>query len=729
MSAPIGHMPPEDRQMPRSLRGDPRGLFLELSLSYAAYLFDYAQELLRERPSAAEAVEYALSTAIGQFDHATIDAAHADGSLRLWLYATVRRECAATLADQDPDDQDGPGGLAPWARQGDDVSVPGSSAASEVVDDALTAEYLIPELEAEEHRRDVTVVSQVVSCLDDSDIEILSLAVRHNLDDDGVAAVLGITPNAAGSDLSEAAERFDHLAAALVLLHAGWSGCKKMDGLVGGSYPALPSSDRLARRITKHAKSCAICGQIVANHGFGPELLSVLPVPRLPPAVDRWLRRVASSPDADAAGEFRPGRPDRPDGAGRSARPGRAGRAGRPDFDQEDSDEEDASLGDADPGSAQSSSPRSGSSDSGSAAAGSADSRSSDPGHSAPAVSSRGSAKPPARPVSGSSPRPVPPAMPPPVLPPVPPLPVAGASRPGGPAVPGSSRGSRASGPPTIVSPSGPRVPGPPPTGLRRNGAAGAGSPRGSRATGPAVAGSGGSRTTSAPTTGPARTAPGGKASGGKASDSKASDSRASGGAVAATAALAAAARTGSPSRGGPNGPNGPDGPDGADGAEGGTESQAWLTRPRAAVLSVLAVAIIAGGAVVASRLASAADSDRGRSASVTSTHAPDSQPSGTAPSSAQPSGRGRASSSAPASTGNTPVPAASTMPVVTPRPFKPTVEPSAPKPTQTAPSSKPNPKPTTATPTPKPTSAKPSSSPPSPSSSPTSLPISPPPI
>jgi hypothetical protein len=118
MSAPIGRMPPEDRQMPRSLTGDLRGRFLELSRAYAAYLFDYTQELVRERPSAAEAVEFALSTAVSQFDRAQIDVAHADGSLRPWLYATVRRECAATLADRASDDrasddQGGPRGLPP----------------------------------------------------------------------------------------------------------------------------------------------------------------------------------------------------------------------------------------------------------------------------------------------------------------------------------------------------------------------------------------------------------------------------------------------------------------------------------------------------------------------------------------------------------------------------------------------------------------------------------------
>jgi DNA-directed RNA polymerase specialized sigma24 family protein len=284
--------------MPRSPNGDLRASFLRLAGTYAANLFDYAQDLLGDRARSAEAVEGALTEAIHHFGPVELEAAGADGSLRAWLYAVVRRECRDTGSARD--DLDGDGYLDQESEQDVERFVTGSSRAQEAVAEVLTAEYMVTELEDEERRRYLEVVTQVLGGLSDEEVEVLSLSVRHGFDVDDLSVALGLSPRRAQAELTAATERFDQLATATLLLYAGWSGCKKLDRLVGGSYPSAPE-DRMCRQVARHSKSCATCGQIVASRGFGPEFLSILPIAELPPAVRRWLGSVAPTRDADAS--------------------------------------------------------------------------------------------------------------------------------------------------------------------------------------------------------------------------------------------------------------------------------------------------------------------------------------------------------------------------------------------------------------------------------------------
>jgi DNA-directed RNA polymerase specialized sigma24 family protein len=298
MSVHVGPISPEDRHMPRSPNGDLRASFLRLAGTYAAHLFDYAQDLLGDRARSAEAVEGALTEAIHHFGPVELEAAGADGSLRAWLYAVVRRECRDTGSARD--DLDGDGFLDQESEQDVERFVTGSSRAQEAVAEVLTAEYMVTELEDEERRRYLEVVTQVLGGLSDEEVEVLSLSVRHGFDVDDLSVALGLSPRRAQAELTAATERFDQLATATLLLYAGWSGCKKLDRLVGGSYPSAPE-DRMCRQVARHSKSCATCGQIVASRGFGPEFLSILPIAELPPAVRRWLGSVAPTRDADAS--------------------------------------------------------------------------------------------------------------------------------------------------------------------------------------------------------------------------------------------------------------------------------------------------------------------------------------------------------------------------------------------------------------------------------------------
>jgi DNA-directed RNA polymerase specialized sigma24 family protein len=743
MSVHVGPISPEDRHSPRAPNGDLRASFLWLASTYAAHLFDYAQDLLGDRARSAEAVEGALTEAISHFGPGALEAAGADGSLRAWLYAAVRRECRGTGSARD--DQaalDSDGYPERESEQDAERFVTGSSRAQEAVAEVLTAEYMVTELEAEERRRYLEVVTQVLGGLSDEEVEVLSLTVRHELGVDDLSVVLGLSPRRAHAQLTAATERFDQLATAILLLYAGWSGCKKLDRLVGGSYPSAPE-DRMCRQVARHSKSCATCGQIVASRGFGPEFLSILPIAELPPAVRRWLGSVAPSRDSDSpvppelldppippessvvrvppalpespVSPVPPALPvpperlvppelfDRPAADAQIApefpyadlpelpelpelphddepdlpyadKPGRpyADKSGHPYADR-------PGLPYADrPGVPYADRP-------GHPYAGGPDAEAAYDGRDELPYASQASST-----ESDGSPYgepPFPPAPRPPGMPDLPVLPVSG-PEPGSPDSDGPEFDSAEFDGPEFD----------------------------------------GAEFDSAEFDGPEFDGP--------EFDGSEADSAESDGLARWTAAkpikpissddAVVAAASGYPSEFGPVRPpalvdfDQPDVPSRSDrhrnrklaDAEPISGHEPWLTRPRAAVLSTLAVVIIAIGAVLASKMSASPDPGHGGSAGVTTTHGPSSAPSGTAPSSsAQPTVRAKPSKSGSAS------PPAGNLPV-TPPPFKPTVEPSllrpspkpsSPKPKPSSPKPKPSsPKPTPTTPTPTPTTPTP---------------------
>ena len=291
-----------------------------------------------DEQASADVVEEALTAAAAHFDQTAGQhrpcqpdrpwpAGPPRDLMSSWLYAAARRGCVtrqAEAADSDgPGDSGGSGasGLPAGAAGDTGSSATGSARAQEAVAEALTAEYAASDLDAEDRRRHVLVVRQVLGGLHDADVEVLSLAVRHGLSERDLSIVLAIPLRRARAFLSEATEKFGQLAVATVLLSAGWSGCKKLDRLVGGSFVDAPDEE-LCRRITRHSKSCATCGPIVAIRGFGPELLSVLSIPRLPAAV---ARRLGSAPSLDAPPTVPPGplstRPQSPGPARTTAPP------------------------------------------------------------------------------------------------------------------------------------------------------------------------------------------------------------------------------------------------------------------------------------------------------------------------------------------------------------------------------------------------------------------------
>ena len=335
--------------MPRSLTSDPRGRFIALGRAYGEYLLDYAQELTADPIVAGQAAEKALIAATAHFEHADFgqvradqaraervrarradlaqigswseqaqvwtDQARADAdpagqsatgrraeNIRPWLYAAVRRECVARV--QAAGGSVGAGRPGPAGRHAAELANDGSGGAGrsagsgpwaeEAVADAMTAEFEITELQAEELRVQVSAVTQVLDGLPEQAREILGLAIRHGLGDDDIAVAMGMSRRRAGQERAEASARFDRLAATVLLLHAGWSGCERLDKMLGGSYPtAQPPSDKLCVKVTKHSESCMICGRIVASRGFGPELLSVLAIGRMPRPFRQQLSRAA----------------------------------------------------------------------------------------------------------------------------------------------------------------------------------------------------------------------------------------------------------------------------------------------------------------------------------------------------------------------------------------------------------------------------------------------------
>lgn len=374
MTPQTGRNPSEDRHTSRPLTSDARGRFIGLGRAYAEYLYDYAQGLTADPVIAGEVVENALTAAAGYFEHADFgqvraDRARADRvrarradlsrigswseqaqiwaedaradadpagqsapgrraaeSIRPWLYATVRRECKARIHAAG-------GRLRPSGRHAAELaataaggsgasrSAAGGPWAEEAVADALTAEFEVTELQAEEIRVQVAAVNQVLSGLPEEASEILGLAVRHGLGDADIAVAMGMSRRRAAQERAEAAARFGRLAVTVLLLHAGWSGCERLDKMLGGSYPTTePPGDKLCVKVSRHSENCMICGRIVASRGFGPELLSVLAIGRLPRPVRQQLSRI--SRELGRAGDSQPEMPGR-EQARRRARAGR----------------------------------------------------------------------------------------------------------------------------------------------------------------------------------------------------------------------------------------------------------------------------------------------------------------------------------------------------------------------------------------------------------------------
>jgi DNA-directed RNA polymerase specialized sigma24 family protein len=259
----------------------------------AAPLFDYCVGLLEDEVAASDAVQDSLIAVDAQISRQP----EAD-QLRASLYFAARRQCLSRRPGRRLKAADPPAAAATATATADATA-------------SRTPGETLP------------IVTAALARLPDGDREVLSLAFRHGIEGAHLAAVLGLSPRRAESQLSGASARFGQTAAVAVILRE--AGCQVLDGIVSQQDAVASPLDSKLIRLNRHTESCSDCARVLGDRAFSPDLISqvplILPVGRLRLRIIRttlalgaYRRKAAAGPDGSGAGV--PGSP--PAGAQRA---------------------------------------------------------------------------------------------------------------------------------------------------------------------------------------------------------------------------------------------------------------------------------------------------------------------------------------------------------------------------------------------------------------------------
>ena len=215
---------------------------------YAPALYGYCRSMLGEPAGAGDAVQDTFiiaASALGGLGE--------PGRLRTWLYAVARNECRRRLR----------------ARA---LSVlPGG--AGEPADDTADLGAGPAELRA--------VVSAALAGLDPPDREIAELNLRHDLDGQDLADILGVRVSQARALVSRARTRFEASLRALLTARTGRESCPRLAAIIPAWDGRL--DDLLRTRINRHAEHCENCRERGQYELDAVLLLRMLPA-AVPPA-------------------------------------------------------------------------------------------------------------------------------------------------------------------------------------------------------------------------------------------------------------------------------------------------------------------------------------------------------------------------------------------------------------------------------------------------------------
>ena len=204
MSVESGGAPSDDRSMAEGLRDAGRDVFAYLYESFAAPLFDYCAGILRDSWAAAEVVQDSL-VAVDAHMNKLPD----PDQVRLWLYTTARQQCLVRL----PGHQ--------LAGRSETVTL------DEFIGEQAGSTDRYPDAgTVATEREKLRILTAALDSLPDRDREIVSLAYRHGIADDNLAAVLGVNRRRADAMLSGAGEEFRASATVIAVLRAGRPGAR-----------------------------------------------------------------------------------------------------------------------------------------------------------------------------------------------------------------------------------------------------------------------------------------------------------------------------------------------------------------------------------------------------------------------------------------------------------------------------------------------------------------------
>jgi RNA polymerase sigma factor (sigma-70 family) len=234
---------------------------------YAPALYGYCRGLLGEPAGAGDAVQDTFIIAVG-----ALGGLREPGRLRPWLYAVARNECHRRLKAKAPPVPAGPAG----------------ESTDDTVD--LGADPESAELRA--------IVGAALAGLDPGDREVIELNLRHGLDGQDLADVLGVSASQAQVLVSRARARFEASLRALLTARTGQESCPQLAALMSGWDGQLDAL--LRKRINRHAGHCENCRERGRYELDPAMLLGMLPAavarPGCAACCSTWPATSARSP-------------------------------------------------------------------------------------------------------------------------------------------------------------------------------------------------------------------------------------------------------------------------------------------------------------------------------------------------------------------------------------------------------------------------------------------------
>ncbi|MEI8084077.1 MAG: sigma-70 family RNA polymerase sigma factor, partial [Actinomycetes bacterium] len=187
---------------------------------YSDRLFTYARSLAPAAAEDAVADTFLLANArIGQLRD--------PAKLRPWLYAICRNECLRELRRDNRHTEL-------------DAVIVNTIPAAPLGDDSDAAQW----------------ITAAYQGMNKPDVEILTLALNHDLGPKEIALICHLSPNDAAARLSRARKGLEESLSALVLFRTGTQSCDTLRDLCADAeFNVL-----LRKRITKHARHCSTCG-------------------------------------------------------------------------------------------------------------------------------------------------------------------------------------------------------------------------------------------------------------------------------------------------------------------------------------------------------------------------------------------------------------------------------------------------------------------------------------
>ncbi|MFF5248178.1 RNA polymerase sigma factor [Streptosporangium sp. NPDC000095] len=231
------------------------GALADLYDSYAESIYRYCRSMLATSGAAESALLDTLIAAEAHI-HALTDARR----LEAWLYALARGECVR----RDPDEGNGPQDPAPAVAAGDDA--------------------------------DLRVMAwNATRSLSPDDREILDLSCRHGFGPIDLAAVLGVTPKAAGALYESARERLRDVVTTEVLVRKGPYDCASRARMLTGLGGELTPEAR--ERVIRHVNRCDTCAPHRVRQVSAAKVYDLLPLAALPPTLRAWVMSHFTDPE------------------------------------------------------------------------------------------------------------------------------------------------------------------------------------------------------------------------------------------------------------------------------------------------------------------------------------------------------------------------------------------------------------------------------------------------